>query len=147
MSGARAAPGRKRPPGLSSLVEVGKSAIDGRGIFARRRIGARRKIGELQGELISQREARRRARALKRIAIVELDDGTAIDASVGGNELAYINHSCSGNVRMKVFWARVAFYARRDIRKGEELTCDYGESHHEGRLRCRCGSPECRKRL
>lgn len=134
-------------PDLSSLVEVARSRIDGRGVFARRPIGARRKIGELAGERISQWEARRRARTRKRIAIVELDDGTAIDASVGGNELTFINHSCSGNVRMKVFWTRVAFYARRDIRKGEELTCDYGESHHEGRLRCRCGSPECKGQL
>lgn len=134
-------------PSLSALVEVARSRIDGRGIFAQRKIGTRRKIGELEGERISLWEARRRARTRKRIAIVELDDGTAIDASVGGNELAYINHSCSGNVRMKVFETRVAFYARRDIGKGEELTCDYGESHHEGRLPCRCGSAECRGRI
>ena len=36
------------------------------------------------------------------------------------------------------------FYALRDIRKGEELTVDYEDSHHEGRLRCRCGAARCR---
>lgn len=134
-------------PSLSALVEVARSRIDGRGLFARRKIGSRRKIGELEGERISLWEARRRAKTRKRIAIVELDDGSAIDASVGGNELAYINHSCTGNVRMRVYETRVGFYARRDIRKGEELTCDYGESHHEGKLPCRCGSPDCRGRI
>lgn len=138
---------RTGSPPLSLLVEVGKSAIDGRGIFARRKLGARRKIGELDGERITIPEARRRAKTRRRIAIVELDDGSAIDASVGGNELAYINHSCAGNVRMQVYATRVAFYARRDIERGEELTCDYGESHHEGKLPCRCGSALCRGKI
>ena len=26
---------------------------------------------------------------------------------------------------------------------GEEITVDYGETHHEGRLTCRCGAPGC----
>lgn len=136
-------PSRKPLP-LSELVEVRKSTIDNRGIFARRSIRPNVKIGELEGERISRREARRRAKTLKRIAIVELDDGTAIDASVDGNEFRYINHSCLANVRMRIFATRVAFYARRRIKKGEELTCDYGETHHDGKLPCRCGVPGCR---
>ena len=30
---------------------------------------------------------------------------------------------------------------------GEEITVHYGETHHEGRLRCRCGEPGCVGRL
>ena len=28
-----------------------------------------------------------------------------------------------------------------------ELTADYGETHHAGTLRCRCGAPNCRGAL
>ena len=30
---------------------------------------------------------------------------------------------------------------------GEEITVNYGETHHEGRLACRCGAPNCVGRL
>ncbi len=141
---------RSRPPSkpellpLSKLVRVKNSGIDGRGIFARQPIPAGTKIGELAGELITQREARRRARLLQRIAIVELDNGMAIDASVDGNEFRYINHNCEPNVRMRAYVHRCSFFARRDIQRGEELVCDYGETHHDGKLPCRCGATNCR---
>ena len=41
----------------------------------------------------------------------------------------------------------VALIGIRDIDPGEEICADYGESHHEGRLRCRCGAPNCKGRL
>ena len=123
--------------------EVKRSSIHGRGLFARSRIPARRKMGELGGEVISQAEARRRARHAQSSKIVELGDGTAIDASHGGNHFKYVNHSCSPNAYMRVAYGRLEFYSLRDIRPGEELTCNYGETHHEGALTCRCQSLEC----
>jgi uncharacterized protein len=128
---------------MKGLV-VRASAIDGRGLFATSRISARRKIGELAGERISIAESRRRVRRLKRIAMVELNDGTAIDASVGGNEMRFVNHSCKPNTYIRIFRHHVEFYSLRAIKPGEELTCDYGETQHEGTLRCRCGVPGCR---
>jgi SET domain-containing protein len=123
--------------------EVKPSRIHGQGLFARTRIPARRKMGELDGDRIKQAEARRRARRTRSIMIVELDDGTAIDASRGGNHFRYVNHSCSPNAYMRVFRGRLEFYSLREIRAGEELTCNYGETHHEGTLTCRCHSLRC----
>ena len=120
------------------------SPIDGKGLFARRRLKARRKFGEMTGEVITVHEARRRAQGRRRLALVEFGDGTAIDAGRTRQFFRYINHSCSPNAYMRIAYRRVEFYALRDIRPGEEITCDYVESHHEGRLRCRCGSPRCR---
>lgn len=128
-------------------VEVRPSAIDGNGVFARRRIPARRKLGELTGELINHREARRRARDRKRIAIVEFDDGMAIDASVNGNAFRYTNHSCAPNAYMRIAGQRVEFYSLRVIKPGEEITCRYGETQHEGTVPCRCGRGRCREFL
>jgi len=130
-----------------SVLEIRRSPIDGRGVFARARIPARKKFGELAGELITLREARRRAARRRRIAIVELPRGGAIDASVGGNEFRYINHSCAPNSYMRIFGRLVEFYALRAIRPGEEITCDYGETQHEGELPCGCGRAGCRRYL
>jgi len=127
----------------SRLVVVGASPIDNRGLFARAGIPARSKIGELVGERISVREARWRARNLRRIAIVELANNGAIDASRSGNEFRYINHSCSPNTFMRRISDSVEFYALTDIAKGQELTCNYGATHHNGKLKCRCRSDNC----
>ena len=126
------------------MFAVRRSRIDGQGLFASVPVRERRKIGEMTGERISEREARRRARKARRVVMVELGDGTAIDGSREGNQLRFINHSCSPNLYMRVYRGRVEFYALRAIRLGEELTCNYGASHHSGQLRCRCGSAKCR---
>lgn len=119
------------------------SAIDGLGVFTREAIPARRKIGELRGESISVKEARRRARGRARIHIVEVSATRAVDATASSDVLRNINHSCSPNALLFIQQGRVEFYALRDIAPGEELTCDYGTSHHAGRLTCRCGAPNC----
>ena len=128
-------------------VDVKTSRIDGRGAFAAEPIPARRKIGEVGGESISVREARRRARGQQRIMIVEVSDRRAIDASQSTDPLRFTNHSCRPNAVLRIRQGRVEFYAMREIAPGEEITVDYGETHHEGQLRCRCGAPGCVGRL
>ncbi|HEX7312736.1 MAG TPA: SET domain-containing protein [Pyrinomonadaceae bacterium] len=131
----------------TSNFRVGRSTIQGRGLFASVGLPARRKLGELGGELITEREARRRARGRASVMIVEFGDGTALDASRLGSHFRYVNHSCEPNAYMRFYRGRVEFYSLRAIAAGEELTCDYGETHHAGRLACRCGSSRCKGRL
>jgi SET domain-containing protein len=140
---------RRRPPADPQKfgVDVRPSRIDGQGAFAAEAIPARRKIGEIRGEPISVREARRRARSLARIMIVEVSEKRAIDASASLDPLRFTNHSCAPNAVLRIRQGRVELYAMRAIEPGEELTVDYGESHHEGRLACRCGAPRCAGRL
>ena len=128
-------------------VAVRPSVIDGQGAFAGEAIPARRKIGEIRGEAISVPEARRRARGLARIMIVEVSERRAIDASRSLDLLRFTNHSCAPNAVLRISQGRVEFYAMRDISPGEEVTVDYGASHHAGRLACRCGAPRCAGRL
>lgn len=137
------------PPGNPQkyAVDIGPSRIDGTGAFAAEAIPARRKIGEIRGEPISVREARRRAKTLERIMIVEVSETRAIDAARSTDPLRYTNHSCRPNAVLRIRQGRVEFYAMRDIAPGEEITCGYGESHHEGRLECRCGAPGCAGKL
>jgi SET domain-containing protein len=130
----------------ADLFEVRPSRIHGQGVFARRPFPARRKIGELTGEIISVAEARRRAKDAAVVTIVEFEDDTALDAS-SDRCLRYINHSCGPNTFLRRAGHRVEFYSLRKIRAGEELTCDYGETHHNGTLPCRCGSEHCREKI
>ena len=128
-------------------VGVQPSPIDGQGAFAAEAIPARRKIGEIRGEAISVKEARRRAKGRARIMIVELSERRAIDASLSADPLRFTNHSCQPNAVLRIRQGRVEFYAMRDVRVGEELTVNYGETHHEGKLRCCCGAANCVGRI
>ena len=56
----------------------------------------------------------------------------------------YFNHSCNGNVG---FNKNGDFITLRNIKKGEELSYDYGlaESNPKFRMKCTCNSKKCRK--
>lgn len=144
MSLATSAP---RPAYQKFAVSVGPSHIDGQGAFAAEPIPPRRKIGEIRGESITVSEARIRATRHERIMIVEVSPRKAIDFSRSNDPMRYTNHSCRPNARLVIRDGRVEFYARRAITPGEEITVDYGDTHHEGRLPCRCGAPGCRGAL
>jgi len=129
---------------LNYLIENKRSEIDGLGAFALQTILRHKKIGNLGGEIITLKEARKRAAKKKRVAMVEFGDGRALDASINPNELRYVNHSCNPNTYFRVCYNRVEFYALKEIKEGEELTCNYGPTHHDGKLKCKCGSEKCK---
>lgn len=125
-------------------VKVAKSKIAGKGAYALQDIPPRKKIGDLGGVIITMKEAMKLIRNLEVINMVELDDDLALNASANPNDMRFINHSCNPNTFMRVMKNRVEFYALKRIKKGEELSCDYGETHHEGTLPCKCGAKNCR---
>jgi SET domain-containing protein len=127
-------------------VKAGRSPIAGRGVFAGSRVPRRVKIGEVTGEVISVRTARQRAQGRCRMCLIDLSDTRALDCSKG-NDLRLLNHSCRSNAFLRIIRDRVEVYARRDIRKGEEITVDYGESPHSGGMQCSCGHPRCREKV
>ena len=132
---------------LKFPLHTGNSKIAGKGAFAIKTIPAKRKLGNMGGEIISYKEARKRVRRQPGnvLFMVEFDhDDIALDASINSNELRYINHSCDPNTYMRRAYCKVEFYTLRSVKKGEELTCDYGETHHDGKLACKCGAINCR---
>jgi len=128
---------------IYEALTVRRSAITGLGLFAGTRIPARAKIGEFEGEVIGLAEARRRAKGRRIVAIVELEKH-ALDATDTGRGFRFINHSCAPNTYIRCTKDRAEFYALREIRPGTELTADYGETQHNGKLRCLCGAKRCR---
>jgi SET domain-containing protein len=132
-----------RPAYQKYEVSVRASAIDGQGVFAAQPITRWRKIGEIRGEAISVAEARIRATRHERVMMVEISADRAIDFSRSSDPMRYTNHSCSPNARLSIRQGRVEFYALSEIAPGDEITVNYGPTHHEVRLACRCGAPGC----
>ena len=136
-----------RPGYQKYAVSVRASAIDGLGVYADEAVPRWHKIGEVRGESITVAEARRRAATLERIMIVEISSRKAVDLAGSADPMRYTNHSCQPNGQLRIHAGRIEFYSLRPIAVGEEITVNYGQTHHEGRLACRCGAPGCVGRL
>jgi len=125
-------------------LKIANSKIHGKGLYALSRMPARKKIGSLGGKIISKKQGRFQAKSKQLISLVELWNGKTLDASVNSNELRYINHSCEPNTFMRTFRNDVEFYTLRTIKVHEELTCNYGPTHHDGSKKCTCGAKGCK---
>src|SRR5262249_11837372 len=110
--------------------EVRRSAIQGKGVFATRRIRKETCIIEYTGELITEDEALARYddMMMKRhhTFLFAINDQMSIDGASGGNDARFINHSCDPNCEARMDDdERVFIYALRDLEAGAELTYDY----------------------
>ncbi len=158
----QAKPSRPRntsqPParGDARRIQVRKSGVHGKGVFALKPLAAGETILEYTGEIISWPEALRRhphdPKQPNHTFYFSLDDGGhVIDAKVGGNASRWINHACEPNCEADEHEGRVFIKALQDIAPGEELFYDYGlviDERYTPKLKkeyaCRCGSPRCR---
>ncbi len=138
------------------LIVIRSSSTHGRGAFAARQIRKGTCIIEYLGTRTSWDEASERAGDdagdPNHTLIFGVSDGSVIDASVGGNDARWINHSCLPNCEaIEYDDLRVFIHATRTIRVGEELTYDYHLTLDEEitpRKRkgfgCFCGTRDCR---
>ncbi|HJU68507.1 MAG TPA: SET domain-containing protein-lysine N-methyltransferase [Gemmatimonadaceae bacterium] len=135
--------------------EIRRSAIQGRGAFATRRIRKGERIIEYTGERISNAEADRRYddERMRRhhTYLFTLTQRTVVDGGVGGNESRFINHSCDPNCEAIIEDGRIWIDARRTISEGEELAYDYkyermggDDEADEKKYPCQCGAANCR---
>lgn len=137
------------------FTRVGRSRIEGTGVFAKRRIPKGTRIFEYVGErrTVTSILTEPPTGDLEHTYLFRLSDSIVIDGAVGGNDSRFINHSCDPNCEAYVFDDRMYIYAMRDIVRGEELTFDYqlqpsfGEADPSldgGGYPCRCGAANCR---
>jgi hypothetical protein len=137
----------------STWITPRRSAIHGRGVYARRAIPDGTRVVEYTGERITKAEAARREtqRLARRhrgqddcVYIFELNARHDLDGRTRGNVARLINHSCAPTCRVEVRRGRIWIIARRDIAAGEELTFDYGFKFNEWRHHvCLCGGAKC----
>ncbi|KOX79177.1 Histone-lysine N-methyltransferase ash1 [Melipona quadrifasciata] len=137
-------------PGLQKFMTEDK----GWGVRTQQAIKSGVFILEYVGEVVSEREFK--SRMATRYAndthhyCLHLDGGLVIDGHRMGGDGRFVNHSCEPNCEMQK-WSvhglpRMALFASRDIKPGEELTYDYNFAlfnPSEGQ-ECRCGSSACR---
>jgi uncharacterized protein len=135
--------------------EVRNSKIQGRGVFATRRIRTGQRLIEYIGERITHDEADKRydddSMARHHTFLFEIDDENVIDAGRIGNDARYINHSCDPNCEAVNEGGRIFVESIRNIQPETELTYDYSYEH-EGELPdelrqqylCLCGKAKCR---
>lgn len=140
-------------------LQVRRSGVHGRGVFANVPLHAGERLIEYTGEVISWAEAQRRhphdPADPNHTFYFHIDDGRVIDALYGGNSSRWINHSCAPNCEAEeTAEGRVFIRALRDIAAGEELFYDYGlivDERYTPKLKaeyaCRCGAPGCRGTL
>lgn len=98
----------------------------GKGLFAVRDFAAGEYLLDYVGEIITAREADKRA---DNEYLFELENKMVIDGKEESNIARYINHSCDPNTEAIEEDGAIRFYTLRDIHTGEEFTFDYGEEH------------------
>lgn len=139
-------------------IQVRRSGVHGRGVFALQDIAEGQTLIEYKGEHIGWQEAQDRhphdPADPHHTFYFSLEDGSVIDAKYGGNAARWINHSCDPNCIADEEDGRVFIRAIRNIRAGEELNYDYGlviEERYTPKLKadypCWCGSALCRGTL
>lgn len=66
----------------------------------------------------------------------------AITEEEFAEQKVYVNHSCNPNCGLR---GEITCVAMRDIKKGEEITQDYGLlDNADYKFKCTCGYPNCR---
>ena len=149
-SGAQANPSRR--------IQVRRSGVHGKGVFAVQKIAEGETIIEYVGEVINWKEALRRhphdPKDPNHTFYFHVDEDHVIDAKVGGNSSRWINHSCDPNCEADEEEGRVFIKALRNIKPGEELNYDYGliiDEPYTKKLKaeypCWCGAKLCRGTL
>ena len=142
---------RRRPlaqPEGWEYVEVRKSKLHGRGLFAARDLPKGTYVMEYIGERVEKKESDRRTNAQwkdGRVYTFELSKRFDLDGSVKQNIARLANFSCDPNCESINEGSRkIWIVAMRDIKQGDEITYDYNFPLVEPPPLCHCGSPKCR---
>ena len=132
------------------LYRIKKSNIDnkGRGLYATKDIKDGTKIIEYKGKIITNKQVDESDKYdnKKPIYLFTLNKRFSMDGDFRYNVAGLVNHSCNANARYDGKGLKVWISADRNIKKGEEITCDYGFSFDKEDYKqfpCKCGAKNC----
>ena len=138
------------------MWKVKKSKIHGSGVFSTKYIKKNTKIIQYIGEKVTRAEGNIRSeKRLKKflnskedgsVYIFELNSKFDIDGSPLYNKARYINHSCNPNCEVDIKNNEIWISSIKNIKKGDELSYDYGFEFDEDDFmdhKCKCGSRKC----
>ena len=119
----------------------------GHGLCATQNIKSGSKIIDYLGKVITKKETERNPKFdnAKPIYLFNLNNRYDLDGMFTWNTARLINHSCSNNSDYDGKGLKLWVVAIKDIKKGEEITCDYGFGYDEDykQFPCKCGSKNC----
>ena len=136
------------PQWFDPRLEVRKSKISGKGIFAKGFIQENEILMIWGGHIFTSKEIKERK--AKPNSISGYKEGLFLGQPVDGEDTIdqFLNHSCEPNVWML---DELQIAARRNINMNEEITADYAfwELEPNWKLKdlCNCGSISCRKNI
>tara|TARA_B100001027_G_C16195057_1_gene297866 strand:+ start:179 stop:628 length:450 start_codon:yes stop_codon:yes gene_type:complete len=129
------------------IYKIKKSKIDKNGLYASQNIKKGTRIIEYKGKIITskQSEVNPKYDNSKDIYLFNINKKYDLDGDFKFNAARLINHSCDPNCEVLGKGLKIWIYAMKDIKKGEELSYDYGFSFDKDfrQYPCRCGSKNC----
>ena len=131
------------------LYKIRKSNIDknGRGLYAIKDIKEGTRIIDYVGKIITKKKTEECEKFdnSKPIYLFNLNSRYDLDGDVSSNTARLINHSCLNNCDYEGKGLKLWVTAIKDIKKDEELTCDYGFGYDSDykQFPCKCGSKNC----
>ena len=129
------------------LYKIKKSNIDNRGVYAAKNIKAGKIIIYYKGKLITKKETDRNPKYDndKAIYLFNLNSRYDLDGDFEYNDARLINHTCNPNCEVAGKGLKLWIFALRDIKKGEELSYDYGFGFDENYkdFVCKCRAKNC----
>lgn len=116
-----------------------KRSNAGLGLFAGEDLPKNACLIEYVGRTVSKEEET----SSKSKYLFQISKNKTIDGKPRWNKAGYINHACDGaeNCETDIKAGRVYVFAIKSIKKGEELTYDYGEEYFNDHIKpfgCRC---------
>src|SRR5436309_10812494 len=114
----------QRSAQLSPPLEVRRSGVHGRGVYATQFIPEGTRIIEYTGQRVSWEDAPNDENNPHTFNF-GLESGEVINPEIGGNEARWINHSCDPNCEAIEEDNRIFVYSICDIEPGQELFYDY----------------------
>ena len=129
----------------SPKTELKKSKIEGIGLFAKDNISKGEIISIKAGHIVQLEEAMRSNKEFEEYDLQIHDNFFLVPKRKEEIKdlVIHFNHSCNPNAGPD---GQITFVAIKDIKKGEEITCDYATINTcPYRLECNCGSKNCRK--
>ena len=124
-----------------------KSGINNLGLFAGRDIKKGEKVIEYKGRKLTHKQVEEDDRFdnSKAIYLFTLNERYVLDGDTKTNTAKYINHSCDPNCEVDIIKGKIWIIAIKDIKKGDELSYDYGFGYDADfrQFPCKCGSKNC----
>jgi len=129
------------------LYKIKNSKIDKKGLYANQNIKKGTKILEYKGKIISVKKSETDPKFdnKKAIYLFNINKRFDLDGNFKFNTARLINHSCDPNCEVFGEGLKIWIYAMKDIKKGDELSYDYGFSFDENfkQFPCYCRSKNC----